>query len=186
GLRAALDGRAVADLVEPAFEMLELVDVLALGLPVDCPRIANHIGDRVFAAGEVPAIVEAIFHEAVKPVRLLGKAADRIGHIARFGTGTAEMTALAELRALIGHLPHDPLRDLVFSARVLPEKAAFLFCEIHHDRARLEDADRRPAALWLMVDQYRHAVVRVDLQELELELVAAADIAWDEIVVEPQ
>src|SRR5262249_20455631 len=94
--------------------------------------------------------------------------------------------ALAELRALIGHLPHDPLRDLVFSARVLPEKAAFLFCEIHHDRARLEDADRRPAALWLMVDQYRHAVVRVDLQELELELVAAADIAWDEIVVEPQ
>jgi hypothetical protein len=37
-----------------------------------------------------------------------------------------------------------------------------------------------------VVDQYRHAVVGIDLQEFGFELVATPDIAGDQIVVETQ
>src|SRR5580704_16809756 len=135
GLHPALDCGAVADLVEPAFELFELTDVLALGLGVDGPRIGNHVGDRVLVAGEIAPVVEPVVHDAVEPVRLVGEAADSIGQVAGVGAGAAEMSAFAELRALIGHLPYHPLRDLVPPAKVLWEEAAFLFTEIHHDRA---------------------------------------------------
>ena len=82
--------------------------------------------------------------------------------------------------------PHHPLRDLVLAADFLREKAPFLLAEIHHDRPRLEDADRRAAALRVVIDQRRHAVVGIELQELRLELVAAPDIAGDKVVIEAQ
>ena len=44
--QAALHGRARAHLLEPALEVLELVDVLALRLPADGPGIADDVGDR--------------------------------------------------------------------------------------------------------------------------------------------
>jgi hypothetical protein len=75
------------------------------------------------------------------------------------------MPAFAELWPLIGHLPNDPLSNFVFSARVLGEEAAFLFREVHHDRTRFKDADRRAAAPRRMVDQHRHAMVRIDFQK---------------------
>ncbi len=37
-----------------------------------------------------------------------------------------------------------------------------------------------------MVDQDRHAVIGVDLQEFRFELVAAPDVAGDEVVIETQ
>src|SRR5437667_8914866 len=43
----ALDGGTAADLVEPALKMLELLDVLALALPVHRPGVADDVGDRV-------------------------------------------------------------------------------------------------------------------------------------------
>jgi hypothetical protein len=58
--------------------------------------------------------------------------------------------------------------------------------EVHHDRAGFEDADRRSATLWIVVDQHGHAMVRVDLQKFGFELVPTPDIAWDEVVIETQ
>jgi hypothetical protein len=69
---------------------------------------------------------------------------------------------------------------------VLWEKAAFLFRKIHHDRAGFENADRRAAALGIVVDQHRHPMVGVDLQEFRLELIAAANIARHQIVIETE
>ena len=37
-----------------------------------------------------------------------------------------------------------------------------------------------------MIDKHRHAVVGIEFQELRLELVAAPDIARDEVVIEAQ
>src|SRR5262249_28277648 len=100
--------------------------------------------------------------------------------------GTAEMAAFAELGSLISHLPDYPLRDLVFAAHILRPEPPFLFGEIHHDGAGFENADRCAATLRVVVDQYRHAVVGIDLQKVGLELVAPPDIAGDEIVIETQ
>jgi hypothetical protein len=96
------------------------------------------------------------------------------------------MAAFAKLWPLIGHLPDDPLSDFVFPAQILREESTLFLRQIHHDCAGLENADRRAAALWIVVDQHRHAVVGVDLQKLRLELVAAADVARYEIVIETQ
>jgi len=47
-----------------------------------------------------------------------------------------------------------------------------------------KDADRRAAAPRHMVDQRRHAMVRIDFQKIRFELIAAPDIAGDDLVVE--
>src|SRR5262249_53655060 len=90
---AALPRPARAQFVEPALEVLELVDVLALRLPVDRPRVADHVGDRVLVAGHILAAIELVVEDAVEPVGLVGKAVDRVGQIAGVRAGAAEMAA---------------------------------------------------------------------------------------------
>jgi hypothetical protein len=51
-----------------------------------------------------------------------------------------------------------------------------LFRQVHHDRAGLEDGERRAAAHRVGVDDGGHAVVGRDLQIVGLELVATADV----------
>ena len=94
------------------------------------------------------------------------------------------MTALAELRPLIGHLPHDPLGDLVFAAQILRPEPPGLLGDVHHDRARFEHRDRRTAPFRVMIDHDRHAVVGVHLKEFRGELIAALDVAGDDLVLE--
>src|SRR5690348_597437 len=79
GRHAALHRRPLADLLEPAFEIFELVDVLALRLPIDGPRIADHVRDRVLVARHIAALIKAVVENAVEPVGFIGKAAHRIG-----------------------------------------------------------------------------------------------------------
>src|SRR5215472_2972100 len=90
--------------------------------------------------------------------------------------GTTEMALLAELGALIGQLPADPLGDIIFAARVLRPEPSGLLGQIHHDRPRLEDRERGAAAHRLIVDDRRHPAIRRNLQEIGGELVTAADI----------
>src|SRR5208337_3061770 len=99
---AALNGGTRAELVEPAFEIFELPDVLTLRLPADRPGIADHVGDGVIVAGDIAPVIEAVVEHAVKPVRLVGEAADGVGLVALLVAETPEVPALAELRPLIG------------------------------------------------------------------------------------
>ena len=45
--------RARGQLIEPALEVFELIDVLPLSFPMHGPGVTNHIGDRVGVAGYV-------------------------------------------------------------------------------------------------------------------------------------
>ena len=69
--RPRLDG------FQPAFQMREVGDVLALTLPRHHPRITGHVGDRIFA-GEIIAIGELFVHHAVKPIDLIAIAIHRV------------------------------------------------------------------------------------------------------------
>src|SRR5947209_2309401 len=86
------------------------------------------------------------------------------------------MTLLAELRPLVRHLPHHPLRYIVFLAWFLRPERRFPFGEIHHDGAGLEYRDWFTALFRLCVKKHWHAVVRRKLEEVGMELVAAPDM----------
>jgi len=123
---AALHGRALADLLEPALEIFELLNVLALALPIDGPRIGDHVGYRVFVACEILSVDETIVEHPVEAVGFVGEAPHGVGLVTLRVAEAAEMTAFAELGALVGHLPHNPLGNLVLAALVLrPEAPAF-------------------------------------------------------------
>src|SRR5262249_19630491 len=72
--------------------------------------------------------------------------------------------------------PADPLGNIISAAHILWIEASGLFGEIHHDRARFEDRDRRATAHRLIVDDRRHPAVWRNAQELGGELVAATDV----------
>src|SRR4029453_17878748 len=76
---AALHRRACADLFEPALEIAELVDVLALLFPAARPRAGAHLRDRILVAGDEAAIVQPVVEHAVQAIDLVGEAAHRVG-----------------------------------------------------------------------------------------------------------
>jgi hypothetical protein len=92
------------------------------------------------------------------------------------------MATLAAFGPLVGHLPQNPLIDLVATAHILGVELPHLFGDVHHDGPGLEDADRLAPAQWLMVHHGWHAVVRADLQKSLLELISAADVAGHKVV----
>jgi len=81
------------------------------------------------------------------------EAAQGVGQIAVVAAlgGAPEMALLAELGALIGQLPADPLGDVVFAARVRRAEPSGLLGEIGHDRPGLEDRNRGTAPHRLVV-----------------------------------
>src|SRR3954449_623838 len=70
-------GGPLADGLEPALQMREVVDVLALVLVRHDPGIARHVGDRVIAGDEL-AVGQALVEDTVEPVGLVHVAIDRI------------------------------------------------------------------------------------------------------------
>src|SRR5579859_349583 len=124
---AALHARPRTKLLEPAFEVLELLDVLALRLPVHRPRVADHIGNRVLVTRQVLALVQPVVEHPVQPVHLVRETGHRISLIALGVPQTSEMPALAALRSLVGHLPDQPLHHLIFLPRRLREEFPLLF-----------------------------------------------------------
>src|SRR5258706_2729144 len=86
------------------------------------------------------------------------------------------MTLLAEFRPLVGHLPHQPLNDVVLFLCLLGKEAAFLLSCVHHDSGRFENCDRRSAALGLAVNESRHAIIRREFQKCRVELIASTDV----------
>src|SRR5262245_26750678 len=92
-----------AEIVEPTFHVLELVDVLAERLPIQRPGIAHDVGDRIALSGQVAAVVKPIVQDAEQPVHFIVEAPYGVRQVAvlRFLRGAAEVPALAELWALV-------------------------------------------------------------------------------------
>ena len=166
-------GGLVVDGLEPAFQVLEIVEVLALPLIGHDPGIGRHIGDRI-GARDIVATFELTIEHAIEPVRLVDVAVDRIGDLLR--RVGREVVVLPRHGTEAAHLPEQPFDRLGTTARIARQEPAGLFGEIEQDGAGLEQRDRRAAVLRLVVDDGRHAVVRGDLEEVGLELLALADI----------
>src|ERR1700722_11023821 len=62
-----------AHLLEPAFYVLELFEVLLLGLRVHDPGVGDDVSDRVVGPSQVAALVEAVVEDAVEAVHLIAK-----------------------------------------------------------------------------------------------------------------
>src|SRR5262249_52677902 len=169
------------DRLEPALEVGEVLELLALPLPRHDPRIARHVGDRVFAGDEIAA-GELLVEHAIEPVDLVDVALGRVGN--PLGGVVGEVVVLPAHRPKAAHLPEQPLDGLVALARVGGEELAGLLGEIDQHRARFEHRDRLAAVLRLVVDQRRNAVVGRDRQELRLELLALADVDRNDLVLE--
>ena len=153
--------------------MREVGPVDALVLPRAQPGKDGDVGDRVLVAGDVLARGQAPVEDAVEALRLVAVAVDRVRNL--LGRVDAEVVRLAEHRADARHLEHQPLERAPAAAHVGRQESAGLGREVHQDRARLEQGDRRAVGA-VGVDDRRDLVVRADRQELGPELVAGADI----------
>ena len=170
GRRAAADGR------EPASEIREVVELLALRLVRHDPRIGRHVGDRVRTRHEL-AVGEAIVQHAIEAVGLLDIALDGIGDF--FGRIAREMMVLAGHRPEAADLPEQPLERFGMAAQVLGNELLGLFRQIHENRARLEHRDRLAAAGRGVIHDRRHPVVGRDGQEFGLVLLSCAEVHGD-------
>ena len=92
------------------------------------------------------------------------------------------MAAFAGFGPLVGHLPDDPLHRFGFASDIAREELTRLFGNIEHDGTGLEHHNRLTAANWVVIDQNRHAVIGVHLEEFGGELIAPADIAGNDLV----
>ena len=141
-LHRPFDGRPGHDGLEPALEVGKVIEILALVLVGPHPAYASHVGDRIVASQELP-VRQALVHDAIEPVALIGVAVDGVWDLLR--RILTKMMRLPGHRTEAAHLPEKPLVDLDAGALVrrieLPELAA----EILKDGAGLEDRDRLAA-----------------------------------------
>src|SRR6516164_6410135 len=179
------DGWALGDRLSPALDVLEFLDVLALSLVVDRPRVADQAVAGVFVAGEPGSVGETIVEHAVEAVGLVCEPVDGVALVALAVTQATEVAALAELGPLVSHLPDHPLGDLVLGPHLLwPEFPLFLG-NVHHDGPRFEHAEWRAAPLGPVVHHHGHAMVWVHLEEILVELVALLDVDGCDFVFDP-
>src|SRR5258707_6020016 len=111
--------RSSAHRLEPAPQVLKIVQVLLLTLPRHDPWIGRHVGNRVIVPGEINAASEPSIQDTVEPVGLLDVPVDRVGY--SFGR------VLPEVMVLAGHRPRDrrPSRTTTprqFSGRERPSR----------------------------------------------------------------
>src|SRR5205807_6421930 len=97
-----------------------------------------------------------------------------------------EVAELAGHRAEIADLPEQPFQHFLAGPLALRHELPAPLSEVDQDRTGFEDRQRPVAKLaWcVVIDDRRHPVVRADLEELRLELVAPADIDRDHPVFE--
>src|SRR5215475_3519035 len=117
-LVGALDRRPRAHRFEPALEVREVGDVLALALVRHDPGIDRHVRDRV-VAGDEGAIAEPLVQHAVEPVDLVAVAVDGVGNLVH--RVVAEVIVLTGHRTEIAHLPEQPLDGVDARARIARE-----------------------------------------------------------------
>src|SRR5260221_6817892 len=111
----ALHRRPYPDGLEPAPQMREIIQVLAMRLMRHDPGIAGDIGDRVIA-GNGPTIGEALVEDAIEPVGFVLITRNRIRHLLR--RIDIEMPVLPGHGSETRHLPEQPLDGLGADAKI--------------------------------------------------------------------
>src|SRR5271154_6750963 len=91
-IQTAPHGRTIAQLLEPALEVRELLNVLILRLPIHGPGIGNNICNRVIVPRQKSSVVEPIIQHSIEPVRFVIESAQRIGLVSMRGAGALEMS----------------------------------------------------------------------------------------------
>src|SRR5262245_7597671 len=173
-----LHGGALRDGAEPARQVGVVVPLDALRVVIARPREGRDVGDGVLVTAEKLGLAEPLLQHLVEPLQLRGVAclpvlaAGRREHL--------EMSPLAEHRADARHLDHQPLDDLVFFRGILRQELPGLLGKVEQDRARLEHRVWLSARA-LVIDDGGNLVVRIDLQELGLVLLARPDV--DEVLL---
>ena len=158
-----------------------VVDVHALPLGRAQPGHGRHVGDGVFVAGQPLALGELLVEHAIQAIGLVLVAIHRVFDLLR--RVAEEVVRLAEHRADVSHLRHDPLHHLPALAQVLGQELAGLGRQIEEHGAGFRERERFPVGP-LLVDHRRNLVVRRDGEEFRLELLARADIDGMHLVLE--
>ena len=174
--------RALAEFFKPAFEVFEILDVLALTFPPDRPWITDHVGNGVCIPGKVGMIVQTVVQNPVQTIHLVGETTYRITLVAFLVLQAAEMPTLPGFGTLVCHLPEYPLVHIVATTYILRIKTPRFLGDIHHHGARFENAHRFTAPWRFVVQQSRHAVVRADVQKTLFKLITTPDVAGDNLV----
>mmetsp|Transcript_5361 Transcript_5361/g.20336 ORF Transcript_5361/g.20336 Transcript_5361/m.20336 type:complete len:301 (-) Transcript_5361:269-1171(-) len=172
-LQAPLHGRALGDLVEPAFEVRVVGHLHALVLPGPQPWEDGDVGNAVGGAAQVGRMGQPLVDDRVEPFRLVGVALDGIGQLL-LGIDP-EVMGLAQHGPDAAHLEHQPLQHFVLAAGVGRQQPPGLAGEVEQDGAALEQRDGRAIGA-LGVGDGRDLVVRADGEEVGRELVAGADV----------
>ena len=122
-----------------ALQMRKVLQVLALALVGNNPRISRHVRNGILA-GDERAIGEALVKYAIQAICLAHISVDRVWDLCR--RILAEMMILTGHRTEAAHLPKQPLGDLDFAAKIGAHEFSGPLGKIKKDRA----ACRRPLA----------------------------------------
>src|SRR4029077_14672719 len=116
--------------LKPAFEVREVLKLLALPLVRDDPRIDGHVGYRI-ALGNKLAIRKPLVEHAIETVRLLDVPFDGVRYLLR--RILREVMILTRHRAEIAHLPEQPFHHLYPVAEPNRQVLAGLLAEVQQD-----------------------------------------------------
>ena len=94
------------------------------------------------------------------------------------------MATLTGLRALVRHLPDDPLHHLILTPRIRRHELACLLSDVKHDRTGFENRDWLAPVGRCVIHQCRHAVIRVNGKKVVSELITLADITFHHVVID--
>src|SRR5580704_13444246 len=179
GLACRLDGRdlgkrrlhrrAFVDRIEPPPETGMVFPLHPVRLMVARPRERRNVRDGILITAQIVRLPEPLLQKLVETLNLRCIAPH--GIIVALRREQLEMRPLAEHRPYPGELNEQPLDHLIFFGHVLGQELARLVREIKQNGAGFEDGER-PAARPLVIDDDRDLAVRIELEELRLELIA--------------
>ena len=115
-------GRPGPDALEPALQMREVLELLALPFVRHDPRVAGDVGDGVVAPAMNSRVRQALVEDPVQTVGLIDVARDRVRQL--LGCVADEVMVLTGHRTQARHLPEQPLQHLVAPAQVRGQQLA--------------------------------------------------------------